>query len=123
MFNDRTGHAVEDNAVCTIEFENKAIAVSETSLVSPMTPAILEVYGTKGVVMAIDDDVRLRTQESGSVWSKPELPEALPHPLRQFLDSVLYGKEILFGLTEGRELTELMEKAYIAHETKIEAVF
>ncbi len=124
MFNDRAGHAVEDNAVCTIEFENKAIAVSETSLVSPLTPAILEVYGTKGVVMAIDDDVRIRTQDGiGSMWIKPTLPEALPHPLRQFLDSVLYGKEVLFGLKEGRELTELMEKAYIAHEEKREVAF
>ncbi len=124
MFNDRTGHAVEDNAVCTIEFENKAIAVSETSLVSPMTPAILEVYGTKGVVMAVDNDVRIKTQENINLgWVTPELPEALPHPLRQFLDSVLYGSEIRFGLKEGRELTELMEKAYIAHEGKRDVAF
>jgi len=124
MFNDRTGHAVEDNSVCTIEFENKAIAVSETSLVSPMTPVICEVYGTKGVVMAVDNDVRIKTQDNiDAGWVTPELPEALPHPIRQWIDAVLYGKEIRFGLTEGRELTELMEKAYIAHETKTEAVF
>ncbi len=124
MFNDRTGHAVEDNAVCTIEFENKTIAVSETSLVSPMTPAILEVYGTKGVVMAVDNDVRIKTQDNISAgWVTPELPKALPQPLRQWIDSVLYGEDILFGIKEGRELTELMEKAYIAHEEKREVKF
>ncbi len=124
MFNDRTGHAVEDNSVCTIEFENKAIAISETSLVSPMTPAICEVYGTKGVVMAVDNDVRIKTQDNIEAgWVTPELPEELPHPIRQWLDGVLYGKEIRFGLTEGRELTELMEKAYIAHEEKREVRF
>ncbi|MBQ2957801.1 MAG: Gfo/Idh/MocA family oxidoreductase [Clostridia bacterium] len=127
MFNDRTGHPVEDNSVCTIEFENKAIAISETSLVSPMTPAILEVYGTKGVVMAVDKDIRIKTEESNKYveggWIVPKLPEDLPHPIRQFIDGVLYGKEILFGLTEGRELTELMEKAYIAHNEKREVAF
>ena len=30
MFNNKTGHAVEDNSISTIEFENGAIAVSET---------------------------------------------------------------------------------------------
>ena len=55
MFNDRTRHPVEDNSVSTIEFANKAIAISETSLVSPMTPQIFEVYGTKGVILATGD--------------------------------------------------------------------
>lgn len=41
MFNDRTGHPVEDNSVSTIEFANKAIAISETSLVSPYDAADL----------------------------------------------------------------------------------
>ncbi len=127
MFNDRTGHPVEDNSVCTIEFENKAIAISETSLVSPMTPGILEVYGTKGVIMAVDNDIRIKTEESDKFvqggWVVPKLPESLPHPIRQWIDGVLYGKEILFGLTEGRELTELMEKAYIAHNEKREVAF
>ncbi len=127
MFNDRTGHAVEDNAVCTIEFENNAIAISETSLVSPMTPAIMEVYGTKGVIMAVDQQVRFKTVESdrslADGWLTPKLPEELPHPIRQWIDAILYGKPILFGPTEGRELTELMEAAYRAHREKREFAF
>ncbi len=127
MFNDRTGHPVEDNSVSTIEFENKAIAICETSLVSPMTPAIFEVYGTKGVIMAVDGDIRIKTEESNRFveggWVTPKLPEDHPQPLRQWIDGILYGKEIEFGLTEGRELTELMEKAYIAHNEKREAKF
>ena len=127
MFNTRAGYAVEDNAVCTIEFENKAIAVSETSLISGMNPDILEVYGTKGVIMAVDGTVRLRTQESmqyvegGWIDIKP-LPDD-PLPLRQFLDSALYKKPVQFGLREGRELTELMEAAYISHREHREVTF
>jgi len=118
MFNNKTPHPVEDNSVCTIEFENGAIAISETSLVSPMTPVMLEVYGTKGVILCVDDDVRIKTAESAAKveggWIRPKLPEALPHPVRQWLDGVLYGKEILFGTGEARALTQLMEGAYIA---------
>lgn len=126
-FGNRTGHAVEDNAVCVIEFENGAIGISETSLVSPMTPAIFEVYGTKGVVMCVDDTVRVKTARSNELieggWFTPKLPKELPHPIRQWLDGILTGAPIAFGAREGRELTEMMENAYIAHETRKEQPF
>ncbi len=118
MFNNKTPHPVEDNSVCTIEFENGAIAISETSLVSPMTPVMMEIYGTKGVILCVDDDVRIKTAETVEKveggWVKPRLPEALPHPVRQWMDGVLYGKEIRFGTKEARALTQLMEGAYIS---------
>lgn len=122
MFNNITPQTVEDNAVCTIEFENGAIAIAETSLVSPMTPFMCEVYGTKGVIIGVDDDLKMKTEETMRLveggWVKPKMPTELPHPIRQFIDGVLYGKEIIFGLKEARVLTDLMEKAYIAHNEK-----
>ena len=128
MFNNLTPHPVEDNSVCTIEFENKAVAISETSLVSPMTPAILEVYGTKGVIMAVDSSLRIRTEDSMKYvkdgWVEiDKFPADLPAPIRQWIDSILYGKEVRFGLQEGRQLTELMENAYIADKEKREVAF
>ena len=127
MFNARTGHAVEDNSVCTIEFENKAIAVAETSLVSGMNPQTMEVYGTKGVILCEGNSLRLRTKDINRFvdggWAEVKLPENAPMPLRQFIDSVLYGKPVSFGLKEGRELTELMENAYIADREKREVRF
>ena len=122
LFNTRTGCAVEDNAVCVIEFENKAIAVAETSLISGMNPEMLEVYGTKGVLLCADDTVRLRTAESNG-WTEITPPAGEPLPLRQFLDSVLYGKPVQYGLREGRELTELMEAAYRSHREHREIAF
>ncbi len=50
QFSTRTNHAAEDNAVCAIEFENKAVAVAETSLVSGMNPEMPDVNGAKGVL-------------------------------------------------------------------------
>ncbi|MBO4885292.1 MAG: Gfo/Idh/MocA family oxidoreductase [Clostridia bacterium] len=128
MFNARTSHAVEDNSVCAIEFENKAIAVAETSLVSGMNPQIMEVYGTRGIIICEGDKVRLRTRDIAKFveggWAEvTKLPENQPLPLRQFIDSVLYGKPVSFGLKEGRELTELMENAYIADREKKEILF
>lgn len=122
MFNNYTPRPVEDNSVCTIEFENKAIAISETSLVSPLTPVMMEIYGTKGVILCVDDDVRIRTKESVEKveggWIKPKLPEALPHPVRQWIDGVLYGAEIRFGTAEARALSQLMEGAYLSDAEK-----
>jgi predicted dehydrogenase len=109
MFANLTGHAVEDNSVCTIEFENGAIAVSETSLVSGMNPQSMEVYGTEGVIICENASLRLRTRQSMKFveggWFDVKLPDNEPAPLRQFLDSVLYGKPVNFGPKEGRELT------------------
>ena len=122
LFNARTGYAVEDNAVCAIEFENKAMAVAETSLISGMNPEMLEVYGTKGVLICFDDTVRMRTSDSPE-WKEITPPAGEPLPLRQFLDSALYGKPVQYGLKEGRELTELMEAAYRSHREHREITF
>ena len=122
MFANLTGHQVEDNSVCMMEFANRAIAITETALVSPMSPVMLEVYGTKGVILCCDDDVRVRTGKK-EVWKHPQLPEELPHPIRQFIDSALYDKPVLFGTKEARMLTLMMEQAYIADSEKREIFF
>ena len=110
-----------------IRFKNGALAISETSLVAPYTPRICEVYGTKGAILCENDNVRiqtdvLRASDNGG-WIVPNLPKALPAPIRQWVDSCLYGKEVRFGIKEGRELTELMESAYAAYNEKKEISF
>ena len=127
MFNNLTPVPVDDNAICTIEFENKGIAITETSLVSPMAPTTLELYGTKGVAMYTDNEVKFQNEftkkyvEGG--WVTPKLPKELPHPIRQFIDGVEKGSEIIFGTAEARMLTNLMEKAYIADKERREITF
>ena len=127
MFNNKLSVPVDDNAICTIEFENKALAITETSLVSPYTPVRLEVYGTKGVAMYENDDVKFQNDFTVKYvdggWVKPKLPAELPHPIRQFIDGVLYGKDIIFDAKEARMLTNLMEKAYIADKEGKEVKF
>lgn len=119
-FHSMTGHQVEDNAVSVIKFESGAIAISETSLVSPDCPGTLELYGTLGnvIVGGTEGTVRLSSRVPGhetnghAVIPADQLPKALPAPICQWLDAIRGNGEIHFGLAEGRQLTELMVAAY-----------
>ena len=119
-FHSVTGHQVEDNAVSVIKFKSGAIAISETSLVSPNCPFEMELYGTRGNVLVggTEGSVRLSSlvpgHETNGHVTIPvaELPEALPTPMNQWLEALRGHDAIAFGLAEGRQLTELMVAAY-----------
>ena len=118
LFNSFTGRQVEDNAVALIEFANKAIGVIETGFVSHNSPFSLELYGTEGTFLAggPESSVRINSrklEQSGHQgWFIPtRLPAPLPMPLDMWIQGILEGEPILFGLEEGTQLTELMEGA------------
>jgi len=118
-----TGHDVEDNAVTLMKYENGAIAVSETGFVTGFCPFMLELYGTEGSLVITGNDVKLissklneKTSDFGG-WINPgQLPQALPGPIDMFVDGVLYGKEIIFGIDDAVVLTEMMDAAYRSHK-------
>jgi len=114
-----TGHGVEDNAVTVMKYANGAVAVSETGFVSSHSPTMLELYGTAGSLQIFGNEVRLvsEQQNEGKWQTITELPEGLPGPIDQFVDGVLYGKEIIFGMEDALVLTEMMDAAYRAHES------
>ena len=120
-FTHVTGKDVEDNAVCTMKFANGAIAVSETGFVSSNSPFMLELYGTAGSLMIVGNDVQLisskvnQSTDGYGGWIKPDhMPRHLPTAINQFVDGVLYGKEIIFGMDDAVELTKMMDAAYRA---------
>jgi 1,5-anhydro-D-fructose reductase (1,5-anhydro-D-mannitol-forming) len=128
MFSSFTGRQVEDNAVSVIEFENKAVAIVETGFVTSNSPFSMELHGTNGSLFigGPDNKVQLVSDKVGGVhgWTVPsQLPNALPSAMKQWVDGILEGKEILFGLEEGMQLTELMEAAYISHREKRQVAF
>lgn len=124
MFNDFTDKPVEDNAVSVIEFKNKAIAINETGFVTSHSPFTLELHGTHGSLFIGGPDNKIRlisdkidSQVSG--WITPtQLPDPLPSPIDQWVNGILKGEEIVFGLEDGIQLTELMEGAYISYREK-----
>jgi len=116
-----TGHAVEDNAVSIMKYPCGAIAISETSFVSGSSPFMLEIYGTDGTLTISGGDVRLASaqitanQDYAGFITPRQLPASLPDPVDQFVDGVLYDKEIIFGMEDAISLTEMMVAAYKAH--------
>ncbi|MCL2377773.1 MAG: Gfo/Idh/MocA family oxidoreductase [Defluviitaleaceae bacterium] len=115
-----TGHAVEDNAVSVMKYSSGAVAVSETGFVTGHCPTMLEIYGTEGSVIVTGSDVRFISAKNGGEiggWVMPNrLPNALPDAITQFVEGVLYDKEIIFGIDDAVLLTELMDAAYRTHK-------
>ena len=114
MFNNSFAPGnVDDNAVSVVEFENKAIAVLETSFISPLSPTSFELLGTTGAILWQDGKVRVRTAKDEDGWViLDKLPDALPTAMQMWLRGIEQGTPILFDVTRGIALTELLENAY-----------
>ena len=111
----------EDNAVTVVEFENNALAVLETSFVSPYSSGCFELLGTKGAIVQTGREVRIRSAKNPEGWLIPnKLPPALPITLRFWLDGIENGAELpMFTPERGTALTELLENAYRSHKEQI----
>lgn len=59
-FSYLTKHDVEDHAIVTVKYASGATGVLETGFVSKAGPFELELYGTLGTILAVDNSVRLR---------------------------------------------------------------
>ncbi len=117
------GSSVDENAAALIEFENGATGISETSFVSYASPYIIEVHGTKGVLIDTDGVVRMknfRTSEYQDGFITPTLPKAKKEPVCQFADVCLSGGPAPeeFGTDVGIELTRLLEETYRVNASK-----
>ena len=117
MFNStHAPQPVDDNAVSVVEFENNAIAVLETAFVSPWQANCFELLGTKGALIQIDGEVRIRsTSFDVEGWVIPDkLPSPLPMTMDMWFDAIENGSPIPFDTERGEALTELLEQAYVS---------
>ena len=107
---------VDDNSVSVVEFENKAIAVLETSFVSPYQANCFELLGTEGAVVQVGGDIKVRSNKVlADGWFTPDkLPAQQPVAIRQWLDGIINGAPIAFDVDMGVALTELLENAYVS---------
>jgi len=122
MFNNSFApRGLDDNDVSVIEFENKAIAVCETSFVSPYNAETFEVLGLEGAVAQVDGRLRVRDKNHTDGWYIPDhdkLPKPMPEAIRVWLDAIQHGTEIPFSLQSGYNLAQLLEQAYVSDETQ-----
>jgi predicted dehydrogenase len=119
MFNNNCApRSVDDNSVSVVEFENKAIAVLETSFISPFQANCFELLGSEGAVVLVGKDVKdikVRSNKFKEGWFTPDkLPAPLPSALRLWLDGIEKGTPVPFDIEKGIALTELLENAYIS---------
>lgn len=107
----------DDHAVCTVEFENGAIAVLETGFVSKYGSNCFELLGTEGAIVAVGSNIKVRSNKFKEGWYIPDkLPAQQPMAMRQWLDGIIDGKPISFDLEKAIALTRLLENAYRSHE-------
>ncbi|MCL1796460.1 MAG: Gfo/Idh/MocA family oxidoreductase [Clostridia bacterium] len=107
----------DDNAVSVVEFENNAIAVLETSFVSPYQANCFELLGTEGAIVQVGGEIKVRSSRFTDGWFIPDkLPDPLPAALRLWLNGIEKGEPIPFDTRKATALTELLENAYISHK-------
>ncbi|NLM78315.1 MAG: Gfo/Idh/MocA family oxidoreductase [Ruminococcaceae bacterium] len=108
----------DDHSVSVVAFADQAIAVLETSFISPWSANCFELLGTEGALVSVDGQVKIRSKQYPvEGWVIPDkLPDPLPMALRQWLDGISKGTPIPFDTERGEALTELLENAYRSHE-------
>jgi len=108
----------DDNAVSVVEFPNNAIAVLETSFISPWSANCFELLGTEGALISVGREIKIRSNQFGvKGWvTVEELPAVMPMAMDMWLDGIINGSEIPFNTAMGEALTELLENAYISHK-------
>ena len=121
LFTAPYGTPVDENAVAIAEFDGGAIGVAETGFISTGAPQTVEIIGTKGAMMARGEDVQFRSDMLDGIFGwyiTPELPQAKPSPLMQFIDAVAdgTGSPEGLGIDDAIALTELLENSYIAND-------
>lgn len=116
------GSTVDEHATATIEFDDGVLFTGETSFITYSTPGAIEIYGSEGTLLAIGDDIKIKTRETAKFTNDfitPILPEALPMPITAFIDACINktGAPCGFGIDDAIDLTRLLENAYISNKT------
>ncbi|NLE13114.1 MAG: Gfo/Idh/MocA family oxidoreductase [Clostridiales bacterium] len=119
LFTAPLGSKIDENAVSTIEFENGAIGVAETSFDSYNTRESIEIYGTDATLLSVGGDVKFVSRETEKYvrgFITPTLPNPKPSPLIQFVDACIAGTGSPegLGIDDALALTELLENSYIS---------
>ena len=103
--------SVEDNAVTVFTYPSGAIGVSETGFVAEQNPFELELVGSKGTILS-GGFLDKTCYNIGEGWVFPRLPQAAPSPLDCWVDGILNGTPIPYGIDDAVALSKLMEMAY-----------
>jgi predicted dehydrogenase len=115
-------YPIDDNTVATLEFQNGALGILDTSWVHRAGPNPYEIYGTDGFMGLgnapgsglILNSTQLKMDDIQGYISPTQLPKALPMPMDQWISAILHGTPMTITVEDGRNLTELLEGTYKA---------
>jgi 1,5-anhydro-D-fructose reductase (1,5-anhydro-D-mannitol-forming) len=123
--NMSSNYEIDDNSATIIEFANKGIGVVDVAFVHRSGPNPMELYGTEGSLVLGVGPVSLTSRKLSEDAIKDYLtnaPQGLPAPMPQWIDSIVDGTPMTITIEDGRNLTELLQAAYMssAHNKAIE---
>lgn len=115
-----TNKEVEDNAVVILSNEEGTVGIVEAGFVNDHSPFTIEVHGTEGTVIYINDQLEIRSsllqQES---WQKLPVLQNSAAAFEQWVNHVKSGTQDPFNLLIAKQLTELMEAANESARTHV----
>ena len=118
--NNFTGNfPIDDNSVTVVEFANKAIGVIDVTWIHRSGPNMLEIYGTEGSFAVGHDGLHLNSRKLSEEAMKSYLenrPKALPSLMEQWVNAIISDTSMATIIQDGRNLTELMQAAYMSAE-------
>ncbi len=121
-------YPIDDNSVIVVEFESGALGVLDTSWVQRSGPNPMEIRGTKGYVgrdggglMLSSTDLQVEGIQGYIMPTR--MGDALPMPMDQWISAILHGTDMTITVEDGRNLTEMLERAYQAARTGKEVKF
>lgn len=122
VYSDRLlGKRVEDNAICSVTFENGAIGTIESTFTSPCLSVFeLAVYGTKGAYYARfggDGTAQLNVMGKGlRTLTEDEIPAELDTPMKTWINAVEHGaSDEVYGIDAAVDMVRYMVAAYRSH--------
>jgi predicted dehydrogenase len=125
-------YRIEDNAVALYEFESGAIGVVEAGWASPYHECFLDIFGTKGRLHVVGDDVLYTPDGTKKIFDdvsyelggknpvhvpESDLPEPFLFPLRHWIETIINDTpDDRQNIDEAVAWTEMLVAAYRAAE-------
>jgi predicted dehydrogenase len=122
-------YPIDDNSAIVVEFKNGGLGILDTSWVHRAGPNPIEIYGTDGFVGRTGDgglmlsSTQIQPEGIRGMIHPTQLPEALPMPMDQWISAILHDTPMTITVDDGRNLTQLLEKAYQSARGKCEVEF
>ncbi|NKB71685.1 MAG: gfo/Idh/MocA family oxidoreductase [Candidatus Latescibacteria bacterium] len=113
-------YEIDDNSATIVEFANGALGVIDVAFVQRSGPNPFELYGTDGALILGQGEPSLTTTQRSDDEIAAFLaaaPGAGPSAMTQWIGAIEGGEKSALTLTDGRNLSEILQAAYQAAAT------